>query len=128
LTREAAEALAKVQADVRPMGYTLKVYDGYRPQRAVDAFVRWAADPDDDAMRAEFYPDVPKDRLFPGKIHRRTLRTLAGEHGGPHPCRAAGHPNRFVDAGRPTAALHGPSWGAVARQLDRYGNWFRLLQ
>ena len=65
LTREAAEALAEVQADVRPMGYTLKVYDGYRPQRAVDEFVRWAADPDDDAMRAEFYPDVPKDRLFP---------------------------------------------------------------
>lgn len=73
LTREAAEALAKVQTDVRAMGYTLKVYDGYRPQRAVDDFVAWAADPDDDVMRAEFYPDVPKDRLIPeGYIAERS--------------------------------------------------------
>lgn len=65
LTWQAAEALARVQAEVRASGYTLKVYDGYRPQRAVDAFVAWAADPADDAMRTEFYPTIEKDRLFP---------------------------------------------------------------
>ena len=64
LTREAAEALKRVQAEVRPRGYTLKVYDCYRPQRAVDAFVRWARDLDDTLMKREFYPRVPKSRLF----------------------------------------------------------------
>lgn len=36
----------------------------YRPQRAVDHFVRWAEDLDDQAMKDEFYPDVDKTRLF----------------------------------------------------------------
>src|ERR687896_337872 len=45
LTRPAAEALARVQADLAPRGYTLKVYDCYRPQRAVNDFAGWAARP-----------------------------------------------------------------------------------
>lgn len=40
LTRAAATRLAQVQRDVRTKGYTLKVYDCYRPQRAVNHFVR----------------------------------------------------------------------------------------
>ncbi|RKQ86132.1 D-alanyl-D-alanine dipeptidase [Solirubrobacter pauli] len=64
LTRQAAEALARVQAQVAADGYTLKVYDCYRPQRSVDAFVAWAKDLDDTRMRAEFYPRVRKSRLF----------------------------------------------------------------
>ena len=47
LTEEAAQALAAVQADVTAKGYSLKVYDCYRPQRAVDDFVAWAEDPAD---------------------------------------------------------------------------------
>ncbi|SEB30377.1 D-alanyl-D-alanine dipeptidase, partial [Amycolatopsis tolypomycina] len=64
LTRQAAEGLRKVQAQVVRQGYTLKVYDCYRPQRAVDHFVRWAKDLADEKMKAEFYPNVAKDRLF----------------------------------------------------------------
>ncbi|MFF3380888.1 M15 family metallopeptidase [Streptomyces sp. NPDC002680] len=64
LTRPAAEALHQAQLKLRPQGYTLKVYDCYRPQRAVDHFVRWAEDLDDQAMKGEFYPDVDKTRLF----------------------------------------------------------------
>jgi D-alanyl-D-alanine dipeptidase len=64
LTRQAAEALARVQAQVTPGGLTLKVYDCYRPQRSVDAFVAWAKDLDDTRMKAEFYPRVRKSRLF----------------------------------------------------------------
>ena len=64
LTRPAAEALKRVQAAVRAKGYTLKVYDCYRPQRAVDAFVAWAKDLSDRRMKAEFYPDVRKQVLF----------------------------------------------------------------
>jgi D-alanyl-D-alanine dipeptidase len=64
LTRPAAEALAWVQRDLRSEGLGLRVYDCYRPQRAVDHFVRWAADPDDLATKAEHYPNVAKSRLF----------------------------------------------------------------
>ncbi len=73
LTRPAAQALARVEASVAAEGYELKVYDCYRPQRAVDDFVAWAKDPNDDAMRAEFYPRLEKDVLFPqGYIAERS--------------------------------------------------------
>jgi D-alanyl-D-alanine dipeptidase len=64
LTRPTAEALKRVQATVRAKGYTLKVYDCYRPQRSVDAFVKWAKDLGDRRMKAEFYPRVRKQVLF----------------------------------------------------------------
>ncbi|MEY9489931.1 D-alanyl-D-alanine dipeptidase [Streptomyces calvus] len=64
LTRPAAEALHAAQQKLLRQGYSLKVYDCYRPQRAVDHFVRWAKDLDDQAMKAEFYPNVDKSRLF----------------------------------------------------------------
>ncbi len=64
LTREAAEALKKVQEDLRPFGLGLMVFDAYRPQRAVDHFIRWARDTADTRMKREFYPDVEKKDLF----------------------------------------------------------------
>ncbi|WKX07543.1 M15 family metallopeptidase [Streptomyces sp. NL15-2K] len=64
LTRPAAKALHAAQLKLLRKGYTLKVYDCYRPQRAVNHFVRWAQDLDDAAMKGEFYPDVDKSRLF----------------------------------------------------------------
>ena len=64
LSQEAADALAKVQAELREIGLGLKLFDGYRPQRAVDHFVRWAADLDDIAMKSRFYPNVDKKDLF----------------------------------------------------------------
>lgn len=65
LTREAADALGQVQSAVKAQGYSLKVYDCFRPQRAVSDFVEWARDPADDVTRAEFYPRLAKDQLFP---------------------------------------------------------------
>lgn len=64
LTREAAGALARAQRDFLEQGYTLKVYDCYRPQRAVAEFVSWAADLADQRMKGEFYPRVDKSVLF----------------------------------------------------------------
>ena len=64
LTKQAAQALARVQARVRARGYSLKVYDCYRPQRSVDAFVRWGKDLSDQRMKAEFYPRVRKRDVF----------------------------------------------------------------
>ena len=64
LTKEAAEALKKVSDDVIAKGYRLKIYDAYRPQCAVDHFVRWAENISDTLMKAYFYPDLDKSVLF----------------------------------------------------------------
>ena len=64
LTREAADSLRAVSDDVIRLGYRLKIYDAYRPQKAVDHFVRWAADVSDVRMKAYFYPDLDKSVLF----------------------------------------------------------------
>ena len=64
LTREAADSLRAVSDDVLAQGYRLKIFDAYRPQCAVDHFVRWAADVSDTLMKAFFYPDLDKSVLF----------------------------------------------------------------
>ena len=64
LTREAAAALAAVERDLAASGRGLKVYDCYRPTRAVADFAAWARDLSDERMKAEFYPNVDKARLF----------------------------------------------------------------
>ena len=64
MTREAAEALKKVSDEVKQMGYRLKIYDAYRPQMAVDHFVRWAEKISDTRMKQYFYPEVDKTKLF----------------------------------------------------------------
>ena len=64
MTKEAAAALALVNRDMRAQRLRLVVYDAYRPQRAVDHFVRWAEDVSDTRMKAIFYPEVDKAALF----------------------------------------------------------------
>ena len=64
LTFEAAVALKNVQEELMSMSLSLKIYDAYRPQRAVDHFVDWAENLADTAMKAEFYPEVKKKHLF----------------------------------------------------------------
>ncbi|MBR1585465.1 MAG: M15 family metallopeptidase [Clostridia bacterium] len=66
LTREAADALRAVSDDVAPMGYRLRIFDAYRPQRAVDHFMRWAEDGADTRMKAFFYPQIDKADIIPG--------------------------------------------------------------
>lgn len=64
LTRPAAEALHGVTQDLAPFGLGVKVFDAYRPQGAVDHFVRWAADGADQSTKARYYPEVDKAHLF----------------------------------------------------------------
>jgi D-alanyl-D-alanine dipeptidase len=64
LTRPAAEALARAARELEPRGLALKVFDCYRPVRAVAHFVRWARDVADTKRKAEQYPDVDKRNLF----------------------------------------------------------------
>jgi len=65
LTRQAADSLKAVSDDLKRMGFRLKIYDAYRPQKAVDHFVRWAKDVNDTVMKRYFYPDLDKSMLFP---------------------------------------------------------------
>ena len=64
LSVPATDALAKVQAALRPFGLGLKIFDAYRPQRAVDHFVRWGTDVGEQRTKARYYPDVDKQNLF----------------------------------------------------------------
>ena len=64
LSKEAAKALKAASDECVRRGYRLKVYDAYRPRRAVAHFVRWAADAADTRMKAPFYPNLDKSVLF----------------------------------------------------------------
>ena len=65
LTREAAEALKAAGTEAAGLGYRLRIFDAYRPQKAVDHFVRWAKDPEDIRMKQFFYPDLEKKDIIP---------------------------------------------------------------
>ena len=65
VTLQAALALKKVQHELAYSHFALKFFDGYRPQAAVDYFIRWANDPEDLRMKEIYYPNVDKDELIP---------------------------------------------------------------
>lgn len=64
LSRPAQAALAQAQRTAMANGVRIKVYDCYRPQRAVDDFVRWGKDLTDQSTKPAYYPKVPKEELF----------------------------------------------------------------
>ena len=64
MTRIAVDSLRAASDEAMRLGYRFKIYDAYRPQMAVDHFVRWAADLTAAEMKPYFYPDVDKSVLF----------------------------------------------------------------
>ena len=78
LARQAAEALRPAVEASRRLGLRLKVLDAYRPQRAVDCFVRWAADEDDASMKPWFYPETEKKDLYALDFIGRRSRHIRG--------------------------------------------------
>ncbi len=66
LTKEAASRLKEVSGEAMGKGFRLKIFDAYRPQKAVDHFVRWAKDYADIRMKEYFYPGLEKRELIPG--------------------------------------------------------------
>ncbi len=73
LSEPASRALAVVQRELATQGLGLRVYDCYRPQRAVDHFVRWSEGLSDSRTKARYYPAVDKAELFErGYIARRS--------------------------------------------------------
>ena len=64
LTIEAARALKQVSGELFVQGYRLKVFDAYRPERAVRQFVLWGIEDQDVRMKPYFYPELQKQELF----------------------------------------------------------------
>jgi len=64
ITKEAALALKEVSDELLPLGYRLKIFDAYRPRKAVNHFVSWSEDENDISMKEYFYPDIDKSLLF----------------------------------------------------------------
>lgn len=59
-----AEALHQIQQELLKDKLSLKIFDAYRPQRAVNHFVEWAKDAKDTLKKLEYYPNVNKSELF----------------------------------------------------------------
>ena len=64
LTNEAGISLSNAQKDFNKLGYSLILYDAYRPQSAVDFFVRWSTNLNDTIFKNLYYPDIKKSNLF----------------------------------------------------------------
>lgn len=76
LHERAAQALARVERSLRPQGLMLRLYDCYRPVRAVQDFVAWAGDLDDQRSKPQYYPNLDKrdllgDYISPTSGHSR---------------------------------------------------------
>jgi len=113
LTEPAARRLLAVQRELRPRGLTLKVFDCYRPQRAVSDFVAWTRDAASQQTKAEYFPGVAKEALLElGYIAERsshsrgstvdlTLAARDPEHAQSLPTQGPLLPNGEVDMGTP---------------------------
>ncbi|MEU7205769.1 D-Ala-D-Ala dipeptidase VanX [Streptomyces sp. NPDC045470] len=63
-TRAMCTALGRAHEEAASLGFGLLVWDGYRPQRAVDCFKRWAEQPEDGRTKQRHYPNIDRSELF----------------------------------------------------------------
>ena len=63
-TRALCAALERAQKEAATLGFGLLVWDGYRPQRAVDCFLRWSRQPEDFRTKQRHYPNIDRAELF----------------------------------------------------------------
>ena len=66
MTKDGVKALSIAAEDLRKKGYRLLIWDSYRPQKAVDNFVEWINNPNDDGDKS-FYPELRKSDLLKGQ-------------------------------------------------------------
>ncbi|NNE30750.1 MAG: M15 family metallopeptidase [Winogradskyella sp.] len=126
ITEDAAKKLKLVQDELQKQNLCLRVYDGYRPQRAVNHFIRWAKDLNDTINKPEFYPNVKKHNLFKhGYIASRSghsrgstldLTIVSGETGEP------------IDMGSPYDFFGQQSWVEYCGITDQQKANRQLLQ
>lgn len=79
IAERAAEALKQIQSELKPDGLGLKVFDCYRPKRAVSAIVDWAMSGErQPELKARYYPKFEKRKLFPSFIARHSGHSRGG--------------------------------------------------
>ena len=116
LSEPAARALQAAQTELKPLGMTLKVFDCYRPQAAVDDFVRWGRDLKDQKTKTEFYPDVPKEALF--------LRGYIAEKSGHSRGSTVDLTAVVVNAERASQVVRGPLIDGMDVDMGTPFDWF----
>ncbi|NUR97768.1 MAG: D-Ala-D-Ala dipeptidase VanX [Kribbellaceae bacterium] len=78
-TRALCAALERAKEKAEPRGFGLLLWDGYRPQRAVDNFVRWSELPEDGRTKRRHYPNIERaDMLTQGYVATRSGHTRGG--------------------------------------------------
>ena len=126
VTTQTAKALKKVQDELQHYNLCLKVYDGYRPQRAVNQCIRWAKALNDTINKQEFYPMVEKQHLFrdgyiaskSGHSRGSTLDLTIID----------GNTNEPLDMGSPYDFFGEPSWVDYQNITDNQKQNRQLLQ
>jgi D-alanyl-D-alanine dipeptidase len=63
-TKALCRALKRASDDAASRGFGLLVWDAYRPQRAVDAFIRWSKQPEDGHRKRRHYPNIERSEMF----------------------------------------------------------------
>jgi D-alanyl-D-alanine dipeptidase len=72
-TRALCAALARAQETAESLGFGLVLWDGYRPQRAVNRFLQWAREPEDGRTKQRHYPRIDRAAMFEqGYVARRS--------------------------------------------------------
>jgi zinc D-Ala-D-Ala dipeptidase len=78
-TRALCAALEGAQDKARRSGFGLLLWDGYRPQRAVDRFLRWSREPEDGRTKPRHYPNIERPQMFEmGYVAARSGHTRGG--------------------------------------------------
>ncbi|WP_420000181.1 D-Ala-D-Ala dipeptidase VanX [Streptomyces boninensis] len=63
-TRALCVALEDARQKAEYLGFGLLLWDGYRPQQAVDCFLRWAEQPEDGRTKPRHYPNIERPEMF----------------------------------------------------------------
>lgn len=62
-TRALCSALEKARENAASFGFGLLLWDGYRPQSAVDCFLRWSKQPEDGRTKLKHYPNIDRSEI-----------------------------------------------------------------
>src|SRR6185437_3560553 len=72
-------ALETAREKAAGLGFGLLLWDGYRPQRAVDRFVRWSTQPEDGRTKRRHYPNIERSEMFEqGYVATRSRHSRGG--------------------------------------------------
>ncbi|WP_083191742.1 M15 family metallopeptidase [Formosa haliotis] len=113
VTKETAVALKAVQEELKAQNLSLKIYDAYRPQEAVNHFIAWAKNVNDTLMKPQFYPDINKRYLFRDGYIASRSRHSSGSTVDLTIVHADTGEN--LDMGSPFDFFGEPSWGSFVK-------------